>query len=102
MFKDEKAFTLIEMLIVLLIISMLILLIVPNLMDKSKNVHAKGCRALVDLVQSQVIAFQLDEGRLPNDLTELVDTNYIKEDQLTCENNFTITMDDDGNVSYEE
>lgn len=102
MLKNEKAFTLIEMLIVLLIISMLILLIVPNLTNKTKNVHAKGCTALVELVQSQVIAFHLDEGRLPNNLTELVNENYIKEEQLVCENNVTLKMDTDGNVYYDK
>lgn len=102
MLKNEKAFTLIEMLIVLLIISMLILLIVPNLTNKSKNVHEKGCQALVELVQSQVVAFQLDEGRLPTNLNELVEKKYIRSDQLTCENNYVLTMDGDGNVRYEK
>lgn len=102
MLKNEKAFTLVEMLIVLLIISMLILLIVPNVTNKTKNVHAKGCTALVELVQSQVVAFQLDEGRLPSDLSELVGEKYINEEQLTCENNITLQMDGDGNIYYEE
>lgn len=102
MLKNEKAFTLIEMLIVLLIISMLILLIVPNLTNKSKNVHEKGCQALVELVQSQVVAFQLDEGRLPTNLNELVEKKYIRNDQLMCENNYVLTMDRDGNVRYEK
>lgn len=102
MLQEEKAFTLIEMLIVLLIISILILLIVPNLTNKSKNVHEKGCHALVELVQSQVVSFQLDVGRLPTNLNELVDKKYIREEQLTCENNYPLTMDQDGNVRYEK
>jgi len=101
MFKQEKAFTLVEMLIVLLIISVLILLIVPNLTNKSKNIHQKGCSALVSLVESQVVSFKLDRGRLPNDLTELVEEKYIKSEQLVCENNKIIVMNETGEVSYE-
>lgn len=99
--KNEKAFTLIEMLIVLLIISILILLIVPNLTNKSKHINNKGCNALVQLVQSQVIAYELDKGQLPNSLNTLVEENYLKSEQLTCDNKKTITMDSNGQVSYE-
>ncbi|MBD1222742.1 prepilin-type N-terminal cleavage/methylation domain-containing protein [Virgibacillus halodenitrificans] len=49
MLKNNRGFTLIEMLIVLMIISVLIILIVPNLSGKSKQVHDKGCEALVNV-----------------------------------------------------
>src|SRR5699024_11489782 len=54
MFKNNRGFTLIEMLIVLMIISVLIMLIVPNLSGKTKEVNDKGCDALVSVVQTQV------------------------------------------------
>ncbi|XGA33023.1 hypothetical protein Vir3643_10500 [Virgibacillus sp. CBA3643] len=38
------------MLIVLMIISVLIILFVPNLSDKSGNVHGTGCDALVSVI----------------------------------------------------
>lgn len=86
MFRNEKAFTLIEMLIVLMVITVLILLFVPNLTDQSEAVHDKGCDALVQTVQSQVYAYQLETGRTPKDFSDLID-DYITEDQLTCQNN---------------
>src|SRR5690625_2569885 len=85
MFKKEEAFTFIEMLIVLAIISVLIILIVPNLTGKSREVNDKGCDALVKVVQTQVNAYHLDHGRYPNQLKDLVD-DYITRDQLTCPN----------------
>ncbi|WP_337019684.1 competence type IV pilus major pilin ComGC [Oceanobacillus massiliensis] len=86
MLKNNKGFTLIEMLIVLMIISVLIILIVPNLGQKGSEVHSKGCEALVSVVQSQVDAYYIDHNTLPGDLTALVDESYINEDQRHCPN----------------
>ncbi|MDY0396676.1 competence type IV pilus major pilin ComGC [Virgibacillus halophilus] len=85
MFKNEKGFTLIEMLIVLLIISVLIILIVPNLARKTKDVNTKGCNALVTVVQAQVDAYHLDHGNVPASLDVLQQEGYINKDQLSCQ-----------------
>ena|SRR5690625_1115831 len=92
MLQEENGFTLIEMLIVLTIITVLIILMVPNLTKKSENIHTTGCEALVQTVQAQVSAFQLEKGRSPNNLKELK-TGYISEDQLTCKNGSKLTYD---------
>lgn len=84
--KSEKAFTLIEMLIVLLVITILIILIVPNLSGRSEEVHTKGCKALVEVVQAQVDLYHLENGSYPKDLSTLVKEDYIKENQTTCQN----------------
>ncbi|ASN05246.1 competence type IV pilus major pilin ComGC [Virgibacillus necropolis] len=86
MFKNQKGFTLIEMLIVLMIISVLIILIVPNLSDKSKDVYAKGCGALAAVVQTQVESYYLDKGSYPASLEILQSENYINTEQKTCKN----------------
>src|SRR5690625_3146922 len=99
MYKNEKGFTLIEMLIVLTIITVLILLIVPNLTDKNKSVHDTGCEALKNTVQAQVGAYQLDKKKLPSDLEELETAKYITEDQTKCKNGNTLTLDEKGLVS---
>lgn len=97
MFKNNKGFTLIEMLIVLMIISVLIILIVPNLSGKSKAVHETGCEALVKVVQAQVDLYYLDEGKYPASIEDLV-PDYISEEQTTCSNNKNITLNTDGKV----
>lgn len=84
MFKNQKGFTLIEMLIVLMIISVLIILLIPNLAEKSKEVNKKGCDALESVVQSQTDAYYLEEGSQPKSLADLVDHDYIEKDQKTC------------------
>lgn len=92
MLKKEDGFTLIEMLIVLTIISLLIILIIPNLGSKSKEVNEKGCEALIEVVQAQVYAYQLDEGNLPTSLDTLKG-DYITEDQLECRDGRKLTLD---------
>ena len=71
-FKNEKAFTLIEMMIVLLIISVLILIAIPNVTKHSKSIDEKGCNAYVAMVQGQVEAYKMDEKKIPT-ISELTD-----------------------------
>lgn len=89
---NHRGFTLIEMLIVLLVISVLIILIVPNLGNRSADVHDTGCEALVSLVQAQADAYHIEKGRFPSSISELVSEQYITEDQTTCPNNDRLEM----------
>lgn len=98
---SERGFTLIEMLIVLLIITVLILLILPNMADKTKSIHSDGCKALVQIVQAQVVAYELDHGKLPENLDVLVDKKYITMEQKTCKNKKALTLVN-GIVDYAE
>ncbi|MCM3738744.1 prepilin-type N-terminal cleavage/methylation domain-containing protein [Oceanobacillus luteolus] len=84
MLKNNKGFTLIEMLIVMLIISVLLILIIPNLTSQSKNVNDKGCDALVAVVQAQADAYYLDKGQTASSIQTLIENNYLEENQKTC------------------
>ena len=57
-----KAFTLVEMLIVLLIISVLLLLFVPNLTKQKDAVNDKGKAAVVKVVESKAELYSLDKN----------------------------------------
>lgn len=96
MFKNQKGFTLIEMLIVLMIISVLIILIIPNLGEKSETVNQKGCEALVELVQAQIDAYYIDERKYPASIDILATEGYITKDQKKCSNGTTLSLDADG------
>lgn len=85
MLKNNKGFTLIEMLIVLMVISVLIILIVPNLGNRSNEVSDKGCKALVSVVQAQVDAYYIEHNTYPSSLDILVG-EYITNEQLECSN----------------
>ena len=57
-----QAFTLVEMLVVLLIISVLLLLFVPNLTKQKDAVDGKGKAAVVKVVESQAELYRLDKN----------------------------------------
>ena len=57
-----KGFTLVEMLVVLLIISVLLLLFVPNLTKQKDAVNDKGKAAVVKVVESQAELYTLDKN----------------------------------------
>lgn len=78
--KTAKAFTLVEMLIVLLIISALMLLFVPNLSKQKAAVDEKGKAAVVKVVESQMELYEMNHDTKPN-LSQLVSEGYITQKQ---------------------
>lgn len=77
-----KAFTLVEMLIVLLIVSVLLLLFVPNLGKQKEKIEASGNAALVKVVESQAELYELNSDDAAT-LGRLVAEEYISEEQAT-------------------
>lgn len=78
--KTVRGFTLVEMLIVLLIISVLMLLFVPNLSNQKDAVREKGNKAVVKVVESQLSLYELKEGEKPS-IEQLAKAGYITDDQ---------------------
>lgn len=76
----KKAFTLVEMLVVLGIISVLLLLFVPNLSKQKDAVKEKGNEAIVKVVESQSELYELKYNKKPT-VAELVDEQYITQEQ---------------------
>lgn len=97
--KNEKGFTLIEMMIVMLIISMLLIITIPNIAKHNSNINNKGCEAFVKMVQAQVQSFQMDTNRVPTGVDELVTEGYLREDAQGCPNGKTIVIDAEGTVT---
>ncbi|MGF9975234.1 competence type IV pilus major pilin ComGC [Viridibacillus arvi] len=82
--KQQKGFTLIEMLIVLFIITVLILIAIPNVTKHFSTVDDKGCKAYVTMVQGQVEAYRIDEKKYPTTIEMLEDAKYLKQDTNAC------------------
>ncbi|WP_242258326.1 competence type IV pilus major pilin ComGC [Streptococcus thoraltensis] len=78
--KSVKAFTLIEMLVVLLIISVLMLLFVPNLSKQKAAVDEKGQAAVVKVVESQMELYEMNKDVKPS-VDQLVQEGYITQKQ---------------------
>ena len=79
--KNQEAFTLIEMTIVLMIISVLLLIALPNMTKSNEVVKQKSCDATIRLVQSQVAAYEAENGVTLTSLDPLQGT-YV--DSLQC------------------
>lgn len=89
------------MMIVLMIISILLMIAVPKMTSTQDVVETKSIDATVQLVQSQVAAYQMDhDGTLPESLETLVTEGYV--DSLELPGDKTLTMDANGNVSVSD
>ncbi|WP_042458355.1 competence type IV pilus major pilin ComGC [Neobacillus dielmonensis] len=97
--KSEQGFTLIEMMIVMLVISVILIITIPNVAQHNANINNKGCQAYVKMVQAQVQAYQMDKNKIPT-LDELKSAGYLNGDATSCGNTKTIKIDSStGNVT---
>ncbi|CYW06659.1 competence type IV pilus major pilin ComGC [Streptococcus suis] len=75
-----KAFTLVEMLVVLGIISLLLLLFVPNLSKQKEAIKESGGTAVVKVVESQMELYELKYEKKAT-VEDLQQAGYITEKQ---------------------
>lgn len=79
---NTKGFTLIEMVLVLFVISILMLLIIPNVVNQKEKVDAQGTKALVTVVQTQVELYEMEFGTKATTFDMLKTKNYLSETQV--------------------
>lgn len=96
---NNKGFTLLEMVVVVMIVSILFLLTVPNISKVMGSVDAKGCDALTKVVDSAIIQYRLDNGNYPASVNELVDGGYLSSSQTKCSSGESIGIVD-GHAVY--
>lgn len=98
--KNEKGFTLIEMMIVMLIISILLIITIPNIAKHNVSINDKGCQAFVKMVQAEEQSFEMDKKRVPTGVEELVTEGYLKPENKGCPDGKTdIQIAADGTVT---
>jgi len=90
----NSGFTLLEMIVVVLIVSALFLLAIPNVSNVINSVDNRACKALTKVVDSAIVQFKLDYGTMPNSITDLVNAGYIENDQTKCTNGNTLVIED--------
>ncbi|MFF2448607.1 competence type IV pilus major pilin ComGC [Neobacillus sp. NPDC058068] len=99
--NNEKGFTLIEMMIVMLVISVLLIVTIPNVAKHNSNINNKGCQAYVKMVQAEVQAYEMDNNNKVPTLEDLEKSGYLK-DKKGCPNGQEIAIDSIGNVTAVE
>lgn len=81
--KTKEAFTLLEMLVVLLIIGVLILLFIPNLSKQRETIDTTGNKTIVKVVETQTELYLLNNpDKTSVTAEELENDGYITDDQL--------------------
>ncbi len=83
MIKNQKGFTLIEMMIVMIIISVLVLLVIPNASSVLTTANEKGCDAYLTSVKSRQTSNKLMGLEINNGIT-------VDEGQKVCGSGYTI------------
>lgn len=83
----KKAFTLVEMLVVLGIISLLLLLFVPNLSKQKEAIKESGGTAVVKVVESQMELYELEHDKEAT-VADLQAKGYITEKQAQSYNEY--------------
>lgn len=99
MFK--KGFTLLEMIVVVMIMSVLFLLTIPNVTSVISSTKNKSCDILVKEVDSARVQYELDYGEAPNSIQDLISGDYLAENQGECANGKTIYFDSNGNATHD-
>ncbi|MBV7391580.1 MULTISPECIES: competence type IV pilus major pilin ComGC [Enterococcus] len=78
--RIQKGFTLLEMLVVLFVISLLLLLFVPKIMEQRKMAEEKNNAAVVKVVETQIQLYEMEhDGQSPSE-GDLV-PNYVDAKQ---------------------
>jgi general secretion pathway protein G len=70
--KRRRAFTLVEMLLVVTIIGILAALVIPKIVGRSEQARATAARADLSSIKTALDAFEVDNGFYPKSLQDLV------------------------------
>ncbi|MFT8328182.1 MAG: competence type IV pilus major pilin ComGC [Oenococcus oeni] len=90
--NKKQSFTLIEMAIVLFIISLLMLLILPNLNNQRKKAENTQAEAMVSVIQTQVDLYENDNDDKNVTYSELLSKKYLTEKQIKKAQEFGIKI----------
>lgn len=73
----QRAYTLVEVLVVLAIISLMVAVAAPRYVDRLEDAREAALRENLKVMRVAIDRFQADIGRFPKDLDELVDRRYL-------------------------
>lgn len=73
----RRAFTLLEMAIVLFIISLLVLIVLPNISTQREHATKIHENAMTNVVQTQLDLYENDTGQRAQSIDQLVENQYL-------------------------
>jgi prepilin-type N-terminal cleavage/methylation domain-containing protein len=94
--RDRKAFTLVEMLIVVLILGALAVIAIPRISNASKAAKDRVCRTNVDLMNRQIELYHFNTGSWPQKLTDVTkNPDYFPDGPPECPFEWDYKMGED-------
>ncbi len=83
--RKVKAFTLVELLIVVLILGALAAIAIPRITASTTTAKANACKTNIDIMNSQIEMYRADTGSYPGTLDALVsDANSFPDGLPVC------------------
>jgi competence protein ComGC len=92
--KQKKGFTLLEMTIVVIIISVLFLLTVPNIQKTLTIVNNKGCKAIEKVGDAAILQYKLAYDEYPTSVGDLINAGLLTEEQTVCDGSKRLIISD--------
>jgi general secretion pathway protein G len=94
--RARRAFTLIELLMVMVVIAVLAAIVIPKFMDRGKQAKEAALKSDLKILRNAIAAFQADNGCAPLTLSDLTVTSAANLSTAntgvdSSGNNFTIT-----------
>ncbi len=83
--KKRAAFTLIEMMVVVLILSYFLITTIPNLYHILNLASSKTCEGQVNLVNAAILQYKMEYQQYPQSLDSLIHHQSVEEEQLYCD-----------------
>ncbi|NLL75027.1 MAG: prepilin-type N-terminal cleavage/methylation domain-containing protein [Erysipelothrix sp.] len=89
----KRAFTLIEMVLVMSVIVIIFLLTLPNIQKTMGVVNSKGCDAQLKIVDAAILQSTLKNDRTPTSISELVSDGFLSPRQTSCSDGGSIRIE---------
>ena len=98
--KQKSGFTLLEMTIVVIVISVIFLLSVPSIQKTLGVVNNKGCKALEKVADAAILEYKMEYDEYPSNVDDLVNAGLLSESQVQCDGSKQLVIID-GEASIE-
>ena len=83
--KSRKAFTLVELLIVVLILGALAAIAIPRITEGAKTAKINACKTNIDLINTQIELYYANNDAWPTNLTDVTaSTTYFPDGPPEC------------------
>jgi len=81
--KDERGFTLVEVLIVVILVAILAAIAVPKYIQAVKGARASDAKVQINAILNASKIYQQETGAWPSDLTIMTEQGYLELDDAT-------------------